>query len=127
MFAALALLALAQNPISWTEDFRSVAEVNVNQGFYECTTDAVPDIAQIARIKDARQRRARAAALGCPIRMDIRKSRVGRVLSVVSNVCEDRRVEDGYTICGNEAHQLVVEVAGKRQTVFWIMADQDLD
>lgn len=123
----LASPALAQEP-SYGLDFQVGNDVDLNQGFYVCSTDNPRDLmVTLMGIKDANKRRARAASAGCPFRLSNNTGPTYKVTYVAGDACMDRKTVDGSIICGEEGHQILVQHNGRDTVVIQLSLDVSFD
>lgn len=120
--------AMAQTKMGWQEDFRVGQNVDLSQGFYVCTGQAQGVLGQLIRLDNPKIRYGKARAAQCPIMQNPERPAVYRVLEVKDNICLEPTVEEGWTICGREGHELLIQRPdGSQQVVLWISMDWDVD
>lgn len=121
--------AMAQTTkMGWQEDFQVGQNVDLSQGFYVCGSKPADALHQLIGIEDAQARYRRATTLTCPILQLVDKPAVFRVVAVNDHVCLGQHVEEGWTICEREGHQLTIRLPdGRERTVLWISLDWDVD
>jgi hypothetical protein len=131
----LLAMALAGAPIVYTETVEVGHDLNLNGGWYTCTSGAAAAAEQLIQIPNMARRRVRSAQLGCRYRSLEQPSATYKITRVVSRICLDReagwqltqRGREATVICGREAH--VVEGRRGAQVVQAILLslDQDYD
>lgn len=120
--------AMAQAKMGWQEDFRVGQNVDLSQGFYVCANSTQGVLAKLIRVENPHIRYRMAQASRCPIMQNPERPAVFRVLAVKDNICLEPKVEEGWTVCGREGHELLIQRPdGSQQVVLWISMDWDVD
>lgn len=120
--------AVAQTKMGWQEDFKVGQNVDLSQGFYVCASPAQGALKQLISFDDPRIRYSKARAIRCPIMQNPERPSVFKVVAVRDSICLEPRVEEGWTVCGREGHELMIQRPnGSQQVVLWLSMDWDVD
>lgn len=120
--------AAAHMKMGWQEDFKVGQNVDLSQGFYVCANTAQGVLGSLIREDMAATRYRKARAAQCPIMQNPERPTVFKVVAVRDHICLEPRVEEGWTVCGREGHELMIQRPnGSQQVVLWLSMDWDVD